>query len=457
MVSKQLVRWVVALSALVSAEILYGAEAITVNLATNGQQAISRYTGFLQGIDGGSIPQDSVVLPLKPKAFRCIFSNSNCIAVHTRATAMGATHIQWLLSDFYGYRSTYPGDGGSLVGSAWVGGDYTRWNTVVHNIAVSALNAGKRFEWDIWNEPDGAQFWGRSQEQLYAAWHQAAIQIRAVDPTAVLVGPSYGQYIGNGSYTKAFLLAQQAYGLLPDVVSWHEICLVLNCDGELDVHVADMRAFLAAHGMSQIKISINETTGSLEQFTPGPLAIYFAKAERAVIDSMMHSCWDDGFGFTCQPLNLQLDGLLTADAQTPPKSPRAVWWATKGYADITGTIVSVNRSLTVDAVAGKDAGAKIVRLLVGRVGVGTIPVTINLTNVTSTPYVLSGDRVRITAQRIPGASNAAWPQPPTVLDATYTMIGGQVSITVDMGEHDAYTIQVTAPGVTRTPRPLRHH
>ena len=446
--------WIIA-AMLVCEGFAHAAETITVDLNSPGRTANSRMTGFLHGMDAGSIPTNAEIAPLKPKSFRCGFAAENCPGVYARGVALGAAHVQWSLSDLTGFSAPWPGDGGSLVNNVWVGGDYTAWNTIVRNTVTTAKNVGQNFEWDIWNEPDAPHFWAQSQQQFYAAWHQGALQVKAVNPNASTVGPSMASYWNNGASIKRFLLAQKAYGTLPDVISWHEICMVLTCGGVVDAHIADMKAFLAANGISITRFSINEVTGSNETTASGSLIIYFAKMERSGVESANHSCWNDGYVDTCMTGTNVLDGILTAPTQTPARSPRQVWWANKAYADITGTLVAVTPSATVDAVAGRDSGAATVRLAVGRVGVSSIPVTVNITNLNAAPYIVSGNQVHVVAQRIPGGSKAAWSQPTNTIDANYPVSGGQISIVLTMYSADAYALKLTspAPGAIDTAAP----
>lgn len=70
--------------------------------------------------------------------------------------------------------------------AAWEG----RVNTIqstMRKIRDAGLN---NIEYEIANEPDGAQFWRWTRAQFLESWRRTVQAIRAVDPDAVIIGPN---------------------------------------------------------------------------------------------------------------------------------------------------------------------------------------------------------------------------------------------------------------------------
>ncbi|MFG2549698.1 hypothetical protein [Streptomyces sp. NPDC048581] len=45
-------------------------------------------------------------------------------------------------------------------------------------------------QWDLWNEPDGINFWGASRTQYLQMWSRFHTRVRAAFPNQPIVGPS---------------------------------------------------------------------------------------------------------------------------------------------------------------------------------------------------------------------------------------------------------------------------
>ena len=60
--------------------------------------------------------------------------------------------------------------------------------------------------------------------------------------------------------------------------------------------------------------------------------------------------------------------------------PRSIWWAYKGYADVTGTLVEVtpSRDTKIDAVAGFDRKRHAVSIVVGNDGKAVSKIAVSL-------------------------------------------------------------------------------
>ncbi|HEY3333480.1 MAG TPA: cellulase family glycosylhydrolase [Capsulimonadaceae bacterium] len=85
--------------------------------------------------------------------------------------------------------------------------------------AAAAHFKGRGILWELWNEPDGNQFWkpAANADEYAAALIPAAKAVRDADPSAVIMGPGLG---GNNA---GFFKTVFKHGLLKyvDAVSWH--------------------------------------------------------------------------------------------------------------------------------------------------------------------------------------------------------------------------------------------
>jgi len=402
---------------LILAVTCYAQETVTIDLSADKGPVTYRASGFLHAMSA-TVPPPSVVDPLKPKLFRMAAEDwhkigAGAFANYQRVKALGA-RMQIVVSDSHGYSRAgwWPGDNG----------DWAQWEAVVERLVRQAQEKGYSVEWDIWNEPNGGYFWKRDQAQFFDAWAHGYRKIRSLDPKAVIVGPSLSSY--DRKYLESFLVYAQSNHVLPDVLAWHEF----GDPRQIPAHSDEMRKFMAQQDIKIERICLNEIINSKQSLNPGVTAIYFANIERAQIDGACHACWGDKEGTSaCE--NQSLDGILT-----PDKQPRSAWWAYKGYADITGRLVEVRPSASVDGVASLDVRSKTVRVILGRDGgtSGSVEMLIN---------GLKSQKMHILAQRIPASGWDALAKPETKLDEDYVVTGGRLKVGLpDFGPSDAYVI-----------------
>lgn len=322
-----------------------------------------RASGFLNSF-GVDKPADEMISPLKPKLFRVRADDQFLFApgFYERVTALGA-RIQATLTAPYVIKYVGYAQGGLDESSNnWPGdnNDWTLWENFVEEVILKAKARKLVVEWDIWNEPDlrTRTYWKRSKEQYFETWTRAVSKIRTIDREAMVVGPSYTNE--DIEYLKDFLLYARDRNVLPDVLSWHE-----NGDSS-GIQIASRKKyiekFMYKNNICIKHISINEFGPTEYQFAPGTFVSHFAWLERTKVRSAAKSAWDepDG-GNNCW--NYSLDGLLTDTTL----QPRAIWWAYKAYADVTGDLIHVfpfNKEY-IDGVAGYDDEERTVRAVLG--------------------------------------------------------------------------------------------
>lgn len=426
---------------------------VTVDLSSTGSPVTQRATGFLFGVSGTE-PARPYFEPLKPGLVRfdAALGNPNFRGPETgfasslfmnRIKATGAK-MQVIISDEYQWVNNYhniwgwPGDPAS--------GGYTSFqllDLVINNLMDAAAlsypaSNGWQIEWDIWNEPDYPVFWGRDQAQFFQTWKHAVELIRSRDPNAVIVGPSVSQYntADSGKYIKDFLIFARDNNVLPNVLIWHDLYDPSN----LSSTVADIRNYMAANGIPNLPIDLNEYVGDAEWVKPGKHVRYMAELERAGVRHAAHAVWDevagDYWSNGLQPGNLC--HLMTLDSG---HSPRAAWQLYKAYADLSGTMINVPVSGTIDSLVAKETSGP-VRMIFGNDAevANTSSVTINRLDLL--PYFASSGVVRVVVEKILNTGTAMQINTTPVSVTSYSPGGNSLVIPLSFGAQEILLVRL---------------
>ncbi|GGG83145.1 hypothetical protein GCM10010918_45870 [Paenibacillus radicis (ex Gao et al. 2016)] len=433
----------------VSQPVQAAAESVSIDMSQTLGAPTYRGTGFLYGLsENGSAPNGSLLSDLKPQLFRGggaglsggawavggyngYLPRFNSVKnQYNRVNAIGATY-QILVSDIWGSDGRtipnnndpiFPGDNGS----------WTSWNQFItqlvnDKIAANMTNA----RYDIWNEPDGAYFWPRSEAQYFEMWKRSVQLIRSLDPNAVIVGPGYGGF--NATQLSNWLDYAKNNNALPDILDWH-----FSADPVADVQTA--QNLLNTKNITSIDgFTIGEYIWPAEQ-NAGYTAWYLARLEKSGVLGANHAIWDH-----CCDQGL-LDDILTPDSQK-----KGQWWTYKSYADMTGTLVATVPSAKIDGVASKDAAQQSARILLGNKGgyIGNVDVSINQLN--SASYLVGANgKVRVSVSRIHNVDPVTAPDVVQVFDATVTNQSILVSIPW-LYAMDAYSITLSPSTGTGEP------
>lgn len=435
-------------------------EVVTVDFAGEMGPATYRASGFMNTMFT-EYPAPQWVDPLKPKLFRGFITGGyfrDAGGINDASATYGRlhNHLGAVIQIFLGL----PG-WGQFVGlgaDAYPGDDldWEPWERYVEEQVLFAQERGYDVQWDIWNEPDEPTFWdpprlpdGRgANERFQETWIRAVRVIRRLDPDAVIVGPSNSYFKGKRFAVTDFLQQAKYFNVLPDVLAWHEWYV-----DEIVPHIAEARQYMASHGIPELPISINEYVLHPDQMRPGVLPLYYAAFERMGIVTANRSCWEDpdatwSGGWNCG--NLSLNGLLKDNGEPyGPRVPRGVWWATKGYADVTGTLVDVLPGATIDGVAGKDAARKESRMVLGRDLDGSGDATLRLVNLAAAPYLVSPTgAVRIIGQYLRRSGWDEVPAPYDAVDTEVQVVDGAAEIVLPgFHYHYAYLIRLLDPSL----------
>jgi hypothetical protein len=328
-----MVRALLLLLLLLPAAGLLAATAITVDLG-QAQPFQRRGAGWLHSLDA-SVPAAADLEPLRPRRMRLHPDTAG--RAMARAGQLGVV-VQVVVSDAWGYHPT--GD--------WPG-DFERWDNWERHVRLLARRArrqGWNWEWDLWNEPDTRQFWARDAARHLDTWERGVRALRAELPAAVVVGPSTADH--RPETVLAFLRQAQARGVLPDVVSWHELDDRFRFD--IETRIEAVRAGMRAMGLSPLPIQINEYLARERSRIPAETLAALVQLERGGADGVK-SCWSDLDPGVDEVGSGQITGLLAADGGRRP-----LWWLYRAYAGLPARTASAGPHQGWWVLAGMDPG-----------------------------------------------------------------------------------------------------
>jgi xylan 1,4-beta-xylosidase len=122
------------------------------------------------------------------------------------------------------FRLGYSAEGKSAIRHNAPPPDYQKWAAVVEHIVRhynegwdNGLHANIRY-WEVWNEPDIADFWSGTPEQYYRLYEVTVRALKRVDPTLRVGGPALA---GHEPFLDGFLAYARQRALPLDFLSWH--------------------------------------------------------------------------------------------------------------------------------------------------------------------------------------------------------------------------------------------
>ena len=399
-------------------------ETVTIDLSANNGPATNRASGFLSGYNA-SQPASSLLTPVKSKLLRmdaglenqygCSAPNCSVVSsgLYSRVTSEGAS-VMYILGDAWiqNWGGFNPSGARAVTSSTM-----SAWTAMVALAVNTAKGSGQNVQWDIWNEPDITTYWTGSESDYQSMWQNAVNTIRGIDPSQVIVGPSTccnGSGSAWGSWATDLMNFAKSNNVLPNIVAIHATQTGSSYTAaNMNSDVSAIKSFLAANDPSITKIDVTEAVSQNDVYLPGVNVQFLAVAERQQLNGLAHSCWNNGNDCAQNGYPPDLDGLLATDGA----STHAVWYAYQAYANITGTIVGVTPSQTVDGVAGQDSTLQQAYSVFGRSGGSTANITYNFTNISSASYLNSGGTVHAIAYLLANDNGSGSTGPVQVADA----------------------------------------
>jgi len=291
-----------------------------------------------------------------------------------------------------------------------------------------AANLTNIYAYEIWNEPDGT--WKSTSVTFNDLWQQSYAQLRQLDPTIKITGPSTSYY--NQSFIQNFLSYCKTNDCLPDIVGWHELS-----GGNVTGNIQNYRNLEKTLGIGPLPITINEYSGGAHltvEGQPGASASLIAKFERLGVESACISFWDVGHPG-------RLGSLLATNTD-----PNGGWWFYKWYGDMTGDMVATTPPNAADAAAldgfaNLDATGKTASVLFGGVNDGTVQITIKGFAATA----IFGARVHVVVEHTPFTNRTTIVTATDVISTADVMIAGdQLAVSVPhTNDSDGYRVSLT--------------
>jgi hypothetical protein len=403
---------------------------VTVDVSQAGKTPTHAGAGFLYGLtQDGSGPADSLLQPLAPTLFRgggasiagegWIGDNytgganyrariDSAIAQARRVTAAPYNaRYDLLVSDLYGAGSSQPANTVEPCDN----GDCANFTTFIDRVVGDVQAAGVTVAYDIWNEPDGTSFWQRgvNSAQYFQMWDTAVREIRRLNPSAAIVGPSYSGY--NHPWLDQFLGQTKTDGTLPSILNWH-----FGNDPAGDS--ADAAGLVSAHGLAPIPQSINEYLFSNQQ-NAGYTAWFLDRLAVSGVTAAAHAIWN-----TCCFAGT-LDDVLAGSGSNA--APTGQWWVYRAYASLTGTMVSgTSGNSGIAVAAAADRGAGQANVLIGNNSGQTGTTTVTVNGLAAASWLTAGSTVHATLRRIPDQTPLSTPV--TVSDADVTITNGSINL-----------------------------
>lgn len=417
--------------------------------------------GFLHSL-GPTTPADDRIAPLQPRLWRSDLRR----APLDRAERFGALyHV--VISDFWGY----PKDNWYGRRPPWE--DLKGWRAMVRDLA--RRYRGRNVVWDIWNEPNGPNFWAGGQQRFFRVYSEANRVLREeLGPDVEIAGPSIDKY--SPEYLLRFLDYCRRKRCRVSILVWHELLEPYQPMRSIIEHLVEARAGFVQNprfrSLGLREIHINEYMGLSDRYFPAETVSYLEALERGSANRAARSCWTEP---ECLPA--ELTGTLAPDG-----TPRSAWWVHRWYAEgAAARVASTSSTDTVAALASAAGGSA--QVLLGHVplragapaaprpgstGAGTsaqsgtraaspaeaatdggsddaAPSRVRL-ELTGLPQSLrAAGRLRVVARRVPSVGARPVPRPRTDLDEVVEVRRGGLGVTLPpLGAHEALQVTVTA-------------
>lgn len=378
-------------------------------------------SGALYGLDSATIPANSLVSPLHPNTFVQMAPGGHqlpngepapggdALVVAPEAARAGAKVVV-RMPDWY---PNFP--------YRWV--SWSNWLSAVDTQvkAVLASGAGNISAFELWNEPDWT--WNTSAAGSFnAGWTRTFDEVRSLDPTATIQGPSFSDNI---SGMRSFLANAVATNTVPNIISWHE----LENSGKITGDVAMVRSIEKSLGITPRPIAIEEYAAPSQVGVPGALVGYIAQFERLGVSNAELAFWNH-YG--------TLGDLLT---DTGGK-PNGAYWLYYWYGQMTGNMVTVvppgAAGTGLDGAASVNHAGDKVSVIFGG-GSGATAVKVNGLGTRGL-----GRQVEVKLQYTPSAGRTtAVAGPITISDTTYRVHDGSITVPVAMNPSYGYHIVIT--------------
>jgi len=410
---------------------------LTIDLGTDTGRFHGGASGTLYGLYGDGVPSRNVV---EGMYVRTVSTKAQDGTQHPGADALemlrpfveaGGKDVYVYLTDIYrGFPYEWPGATGPERLA-----DFTA-RVRRHVEQVLALGEYRAHVVYVpFNEPEGNMFgtgewsydgtsWRADPRAYFAAWRDIYRLIKDLDPDARIAGPNTCELYDE---VKGFLEFAETEGVLPDIVTWHE----LSSPDEIRTNVAKYRALERELGIGPLPVNINEYAHNYHLSVPGQMIQWIAAIEESKVDADM-AYWN-------------IDGNLN-DSAVEANKGNGQWWLFNAYGQFTGNTVRVvaphpNVQYTLQGVAALDRDKRQARVLFGGAG-GSADVVFEHVDLE-----VFGTTVHARLLEIPWTGQVgASAQPLRLADRELPVVDAKVTLRLtDLEEMSAYQL-ILSPG-----------
>ncbi|RWY48105.1 hypothetical protein EPL05_21230 [Mucilaginibacter gilvus] len=377
--------------------------------------------GFLLSVNAQK-PTSDLIQPLQPKYWRISSRNKKMMA---RMKAFGAKPI-FLVSDVFKYAG--PDNDFKKTPVLLM----RQWKDTVRSVMFQYKAERIKPIYDIWNEPNGKQFWSGSDEEFFSTYKNGYDQIRSMagGSTAMVSGPSISKF--DVAFLGKFLDYCLANKMTLDVLSWHEFKSEDDIPKVADDILLAKSMFVnnPKYAALHIKsVQINEIIPQSDQFSPGSILAYFVYLEKGGADGACKACWTESNGKS-NCFNNSLDGLIDAETM----QPRAAWWAYKYY-NLSLTNRLKYRSNNSHVVCFANYQTDKIQVLLGYYGdkrknVSVTNVNLSLNSINSLASFAGKSSVNISVLSIPNTGEDVMDAPKATYQTTAIITNGQINFSV---------------------------
>lgn len=412
----------------------------TITIQAN--QQLDTTTKFMQGfLHGGALYVDSVaVSKLKPAFWRigAYWLAGSDYAATKRFNPKITVNINDLYMIVNGITS-------QTLSHPWTGG-WNGWDSIVNAVVNQSIINNQPVDfWDLWGEPD--EFWTGTTPEWIEMYRRTDSIINSIDPNAKITGPEFAFAYCNFDVAPIlwFLDTLYSVGAQVDGVSWHNLC---NNPENVPAQVQQLRDSLAVRPwLGNLTLHIPEYASPQNSTIPGWNLGWIYYLEKAKLDWVSHSCWNESDGVNSwSNCEYGLNGLFMQDNVTPQPN----YWVHRAYAELDSLRLITNSShIKTVALASNNNTSQETKVIIGRydnpnLGSHNASADVEI-KIKNYPYC-SNCSMPLVIQRIP-SNNVPYSvplnSPITTFTGTVTFTGDSASVFINgFVDGDAYIIYI---------------
>ncbi|KUO19445.1 carbohydrate-binding protein [Streptomyces dysideae] len=420
-------------------------EKLTVDLGTETGPFHGGASGTLYGLYGDGVPSRAVVEGMYVRTVTTKAQDGvqhpggDALEILPSFVAAGGRDVYVYLPDFYrGFPYEWPG----ATGAERLAG----FQEIVRRQVGHVLTLGELKSHVVYvpfNEPEGNMFgdgewsydgvsWRSDPSHYFAAWKETYHLIKGLDSEARIAGPNTSLLYPE---VRGFLEFAKEQGVLPDVITWHE----LSSPAEVRTSVAKYREWERELGIGPLPVNLNEYAHNYHLSVPGQMVQWIAAIEESKVDADL-AYWN-------------IAGNLNDSAVEVGKG-NGQWWLFNAYGRMSGNTVRItaphpNVQYTLQGVAALDRVKRQARVLFGGQG-GAADLAFE-----GVDTDVFGTTAHLRLEEIPWTGQVGpCDRPLRLRDIELAVVDGRVTLPLtDLDAMSAYQVTVSPSGNGAVPLP----